>query len=1558
MAGGEFGFGVLSPDANVAAPEGCRACAPAGVASLVSSQRRSVVIGAYRRHVVRYVLALLVLSQAAGCGDDPSPTAPTPIQVAGNRAPSASGAIPAQTLAVDGAMATMDVAPYFVDPDGDTLTYAAVSSDAAVATASISGSTVMLTPVGLGTAVVTVTATDPGGLTATQPVTVAVGQDDLPTTPGPQANADLVVASPSVSDRRPAAGATFTLSATVRNDGNGDAAATTLRYYHSSDSAITASDTEVGTDAVAALTPSGTGSASADLTAPAAGTYYYGACVDAVVSESDTTNNCSASVQVEVPEPPPPSTPDLVVASPSVSDSGPATGASFTLSATVRNDGDGNSTATTVRFYRSADATVTTSDAQVGTDTVAALAASGRASASADLTAPAAGTYYYGACVDAVVSESDTTNNCSASVQVEVPEPPPPSTPDLVVASPSVSDSGPATGASFTLSATVRNDGNGDAAATTLRYYHSSDSAITASDTEVGTDAVAALTPSGTGSASADLTAPAAGTYYYGACVDAVVSESDTTNNCSASVQVEVPEPPPPSTPDLVVASPSVSDSGPATGASFTLSATVRNDGNGDAAATTLRYYHSSDSAITASDTEVGTDAVAALTPSGTGSASADLTAPAAGTYYYGACVDAVVSESDTTNNCSASVQVEVPEPPPPSTPDLVVASPSVSDSGPATGASFTLSATVRNDGNGDAAATTLRYYRSSDSTITTADAQVGTDAVAALTASGSGNESVDLTAPSSAGRYYYGACVDAVASESDTTNNCSGSVQVDVTEPPPPSNADLVVVSPSVSDRGPAAGASFTLSATVRNDGNGDAAATTLRYYRSSDSTITTADAQVGTDAVAALTASGSGNESVDLTAPSSAGRYYYGACVDAVASESDTTNNCSGSVQVDVTEPPPPSNADLVVVSPSVSDRGPAAGASFTLSATVRNDGNGDAAATTLRYYRSSDSTITTADAQVGTDAVAALTPSGTGSESVDLTAPSSAGRYYYGACVDAVASESDTTNNCSGSVQVDVTEPPPPSNADLVVVSPSVSDRGPAAGASFTLSATVRNDGNGDAAATTLRYYRSSDSTITTADAQVGTDAVAALTASGSGNESVDLTAPSSAGRYYYGACVDAVASESDTTNNCSGSVQVDVTEPPPPSNADLVVVSPSVSDRGPAAGASFTLSATVRNDGNGDAAATTLRYYRSSDSTITTADAQVGTDAVAALTVSGSGNESVDLTAPSSAGRYYYGACVDAVAGESDTTNNCSASVQVDVAVTRASRIVLMPGSLSFDQVGAIAALTATVYDASNNEIQPTYWGWSSADRGVATVSGRVFGSLVSTTVQAIGDGTTTVTLSANGSATGSATVTVTLAAGRIELSPRSLTFDALGDTKSVTVRILDGNGDEDTNATFNAFSVFSPCCGPNVANPPKTIRTERVTNALEITAEGPGSGQITISSEGVESAILLVSVYQEPSSLEVSPDSVTLAVDGTATLRATVKDANGYPIHVNEDDGRGGFAVYWSTSDSDVATIGSGRLATVTVTGVNAGTATVTGRHGGASATGTAAVTVQ
>ncbi len=91
-----------------------------------------------------------------------------------NRAPQASGSIPSQRLTAGASSTRVNVARYFTDPDGDTLTYSARSSALSVVSASTSGSTVTLSPSGSGSATVAVTAQDPGGLTATQRISVTV----------------------------------------------------------------------------------------------------------------------------------------------------------------------------------------------------------------------------------------------------------------------------------------------------------------------------------------------------------------------------------------------------------------------------------------------------------------------------------------------------------------------------------------------------------------------------------------------------------------------------------------------------------------------------------------------------------------------------------------------------------------------------------------------------------------------------------------------------------------------------------------------------------------------------------------------------------------------------------------------------------------------------------------------------------------------------------------------------------------------------------------------------------------------------------------------------------------------------------------------------------------------------------------------------------------------------------------------------------------------------------------------------------------------------------------
>ena len=251
---------------------------------------------------------------------------------------------------------------------------------------------------------------------------------------------------------------------------------------------------------------------------------------------------------------------------------------------------------------------------------------------------------------------------------------------------------------------------------------------------------------------------------------------------------------------------------------------------------------------------------------------------------------------------------------------------------------------------------------------------------------------------------------------------------------------------------------------------------------------------------------------------------------------------------------------------------------------------------------------------------------------------------------------------------------------SPADLVVESVLVSDSTLTPAQSFTLRATVRNQGTARSAATTLRWYRSTNARITTRDTQVGTDAVVALGASRTRAESIRLTAPSTEGTWYYGACVVSVAGERGG-NNCSEGARVRVAA----SGPDLVVESVSVSGSNLTSGASFTLSATVRNQGTGRSAATTLRYYRSTNARITTRDTQVGTDQVGALAASDSSAESIRLTAPSSEGTYYYGACVASVAGEAKPRNNCSAAVTLSVARTL---------SLSTDRDALVALYHAT------------------------------------------------------------------------------------------------------------------------------------------------------------------------------------------------------------------------------------------------------------------------
>ena len=104
-----------------------------------------------------------------------------------NRPPATVGTLADRRLPTVGRVLDVDVSRAFTDPDGDALTYAALSSAPQVAMARAAGARVRLTAVSRGVATIRVTATDPGGLSATQPFAVTVGAPlftDDPLQPG------------------------------------------------------------------------------------------------------------------------------------------------------------------------------------------------------------------------------------------------------------------------------------------------------------------------------------------------------------------------------------------------------------------------------------------------------------------------------------------------------------------------------------------------------------------------------------------------------------------------------------------------------------------------------------------------------------------------------------------------------------------------------------------------------------------------------------------------------------------------------------------------------------------------------------------------------------------------------------------------------------------------------------------------------------------------------------------------------------------------------------------------------------------------------------------------------------------------------------------------------------------------------------------------------------------------------------------------------------------------------------------------------------------------------
>ena len=106
--------------------------------------------------------------------DDTFTTTTQTITVNVKNPPTTVGTIPNTSGAVGWGVITVTVSSYFSDPDGQALTYSASSADTGIAWTSVSSADVKINPVAAGSTTITVTATNPDGLSATQSFTVTL----------------------------------------------------------------------------------------------------------------------------------------------------------------------------------------------------------------------------------------------------------------------------------------------------------------------------------------------------------------------------------------------------------------------------------------------------------------------------------------------------------------------------------------------------------------------------------------------------------------------------------------------------------------------------------------------------------------------------------------------------------------------------------------------------------------------------------------------------------------------------------------------------------------------------------------------------------------------------------------------------------------------------------------------------------------------------------------------------------------------------------------------------------------------------------------------------------------------------------------------------------------------------------------------------------------------------------------------------------------------------------------------------------------------------------------
>ncbi len=267
----------------------------------------------------------------------------------------------------------------------------------------------------------------------------------------------------------------------------------------------------------------------------------------------------------------------------------------------------------------------------------------------------------------------------------------------------------------------------------------------------------------------------------------------------------------------------------------------------------------------------------------------------------------------------------------------------------------------------------------------------------------------------------------------------------------------------------------------------------------------------------------------------------------------------------------------------------------------------------------------------------------------------------------------------------------------------------------------------------------------------------------------------------------------------------------------------------------------------------------------------------------------------------------------------TSEGKSVPATITVTAVPVASIVLSASSASVI-AGQTTSFTAVTKDAAGIVLTGRTVTWGSSAPAVATVD-------ATGTVTGVAPGTATITAT-SGTASATATVTVTAAVvASIAVTPPSDTLASFGDSTAYSATLKDANGN-----VLTGRSIVWTSSNDTIA---------KVSATGEVTAVHAGTATITASSGGQTgtATVVIPSVAQ----IVITPLTSSVRVGANETLSVVLRDSNGRQLGNR-------FVQVLNNNPSLISVNGT------VITGVAAGTASVTYVSEGTSATATITVT--